>query len=133
MKNCPKCGKELNDDVAFCTECGEALEVVEAAPEAPKAAPEAPKAAPKKNVSKILGIVGIVASLFIPLAGFIVSIIGIVLGVKEMKATGNKTGLILSIIGLVLSILCWIFNMIFSALFLPMFMVMFEELMYSLS
>ena len=134
MKNCPMCNAELNDDVVFCTECGETLEVVETAPEA-EVVENAPKAeviteAPKKNkVPFILGIVGIalialytvlyLIGSIIPYIGFlitfgagffsfaalVVSIIGIVLSVKEKKATGEKKSLVINIIALVLSIL----------------------------
>lgn len=55
--------------------------------------------------SMILGIVGIVFAWLFALVGHITSIIGIVLGIKEYKATGKMTGLVLSIIGEVCSVL----------------------------
>lgn len=95
MKFCSKCGKELADDAVFCTECG--------ASTAP-AAPAAP-AVKSSKASLVLGIVGIVVAWLFALAGHIVSIIGIVLGVKEYKNTGNVIGLVLSIIGEVCAII----------------------------
>jgi hypothetical protein len=47
----------------------------------------------------ILGIVGIVFAWLFAIVGHATSIPGIVLGYKEYKISGNKTGLILSIIG----------------------------------
>ena len=47
MKNCPVCGKELDDSATFCTECGATLEETKAevATETPVAAPVAEKKA----------------------------------------------------------------------------------------
>ena len=122
MKNCPKCGIELADEVTVCPECGEALVVVEAAPEvetAPKKKSPAKEAASKKkspakeadpkkkSPAKILSILSLVFAC-VPLTqivGFILSIVGIVFGVKEMKASGKKKYLIMSIIATVLSII----------------------------
>lgn len=128
MKNCPKCNAELNDDVVFCTECGEALEVVEA----PKA--EVVAEAPKKKTSLILGIVSLVLT-FIPVIGFaypITALIGLIFGIKEVKAGGKKVGLILNIIALVLFVLSIILGVV-----LGIFLVMagggiIEELLWEL-
>ena len=140
MKNCPKCNAELNDDVVFCTECGETLEVVETAPEA-EVVENAPKAevvteAPKKKASLILGIVSLVfgvlalpghligglipfigflitgASGFGTFVSFVVSIVGLIFGVKETKAGGKKIGLILNIAALVLAVIVFILGII---------------------
>ncbi len=53
MKVCPKCGAQLDDNVAFCVNCGTALNA-QPAPEAPAApaAPEAP-AAPAVPVAPV--------------------------------------------------------------------------------
>ena len=64
--------------------------------------PEKPKSSP---TAMILGIIGIVVCWFFALAGHGLSITGIILGAKEAKRTGNKAGLILSIIGEVCSCL----------------------------
>ena len=47
----------------------------------------------------ILGVLGIIAAWIFALAGHALSIIGIIIGAKHIKETGNSTGLILSIIG----------------------------------
>ena len=59
----------------------------------------------KWSTSMILGVVGIVSAWLIALAGHIVSIIGIVKGVKEYKEEGDNKGLILSAIGEVCAII----------------------------
>ena len=55
-----------------------------------------------KIASIILGIVSIV------LQNPISAIVGLILGIKESKISGNKTGVILNIIGLIVGILSWI-------------------------
>lgn len=55
-----------------------------------------------KIASIILGIVSIV------LQNPISAIVGLILGIKESKISGNKTGVILNIIGLIVGILGWI-------------------------
>ena len=122
MKNCPKCNAELNDDVVVCTECGEALEIVEATP----------VATPKKSVSIILGIVGIVLAFLFPLAGLIVSIIGIVKGVKEKKETGKKKGIIINVIGLILNLVIPVISSILSVVIVLFFGTFIADLIYEL-
>ena len=64
------------------------------------AAPQSNEGGNKKaSVAMILGIIGIVFAWLFAIVGHAVSIIGIVLGVKEYKETGKNTGLIVSIIG----------------------------------
>ena len=61
----------------------------------------------KSNAGFVLGIISIFAWL-LPLAGYPVSIVGLVLSVKAKKNPENKTalaGMILSIIGLVLTVI----------------------------
>lgn len=65
----------------------------------------------KKSVSLILGIIGIVFAWLFALVGHIVSIVGIVFGIKEYKTTEKMAGLVLSIIGEV----CAIFSSIIGA------------------
>ncbi len=57
------------------------------------------------SVSLILGIIGIVFAWIFALIGHIISIIGIVMGIKEYKETDKVIGLVLSIIGEVCSII----------------------------
>ena len=65
----------------------------------------APTNQKKVQISLILGIIGIVSAWLYALGGHILSIIGIVFGVKEYKETGNMIGLVLSIIGEVCSVI----------------------------
>ena len=60
----------------------------------------------KSNAGFILGIISLLAWLF-PLAGYPVSIVGLVLSIKAIKNPENKTaiaGIVLSIIGLILTV-----------------------------
>lgn len=59
----------------------------------------------QNKTSMVLGIIGIVFSFLFALVGHATSIPGIVIGYKEYKKNGYKTGLILSIIGESLSVL----------------------------
>lgn len=109
---CSKCGKEIADEAVICVGCG--------CPVKPKV--EAPVSQPKEKASSkasiVLGIIGIVIAWFFALAGHIVSIIGIILGIKDYKKTEKMTGLILSIIGEVCSIFSSIVGAVmFSAIF----------------
>lgn len=112
MKYCTKCGSELQDDTAFCPECGTPTQppvndqVNETGTKADNASAKAPEAKKTSN-ALILGIVAVVAA-FVPAlntASPILSIIGIVFGAKEAKESGEKTGLILSICSLIPTLL----------------------------
>ncbi len=59
----------------------------------------------KTSASLVLGILGIVFAWLLAILGHILSIVGIVMGVKEYKTTGKSTGLVLSIIGEVCAII----------------------------
>ena len=78
MKTCPKCGAQMPDEVAFCTNCGVAF-----APAAayvppvyvpPTQAPVAPPvpAAPQKKIVSVGGWIGRYALNLIPFAGSLV-------------------------------------------------------------
>ncbi len=101
MKFCSKCGKELDDAAVVCIGCGCAVP----ADNAPAANAEPAPAVKSSKASLVLGIVGIIVAWLFALAGHIVSIIGIVLGIKEYKNTGNVIGLVLSIIGEVCAVI----------------------------
>ena len=115
MKFCTKCGKELFDEAVICPGCG--------CPVAGRTAPVQPyqqSYQPQQSYqnqqnyqpqqdsaigSIILGSLGIIAAWIFALIGHIMSIIGIVLGVKEYKRTGKMAGLVLSVIGEICSLL----------------------------
>ena len=111
MLYCSVCGNPLPDGATFCTGCGCVISgVVHDVNAYGNANPNAynyytpsyvqPTYAPKKiQVSLILGILGIIFAWLFALIGHIVSIVGIVIGVKEYNETHSSVGLVLSIIG----------------------------------
>ena len=127
-KFCGNCGFEMDDAAVVCVNCG--CQVVPPATAQPIQQPiqqpfqqqmpmnnQMPMGAPvqpakKTQVSMILGIIGIITAWLFALIGHITSIIGIVLGIKEYKATGKMTGLVLSIIGEVCAILSSLIGMV---------------------
>lgn len=104
-KYCTKCGAKLEDDIDICTECGKNQNQTAFNSEEDKCA----------NKGYKLGLWSIVAWL-IPLAGYIVTIIGIKNAIKGLKSKEYdkkaKIGLILCIIFLIASIV----NHVISAL-----------------
>ena len=106
---CSVCGKEISDDAVICTGCGCMIKNVDI-----KNIPMTKENEKKKQSSLILGICGLVLAWLFALAGHIVSIIGIVIGIKEYKETNKITGLVLSIVGEV----CAIFSSIIGAVVL---------------
>ena len=121
-KFCGNCGFEMDDAAVVCVNCGcpaPAQPIQQQMPmgyqmprgyQMPMGAPVQP--AKKTQVSMILGIIGIITAWLFALIGHITSIIGIVLGIKEYKATGKMTGLVLSIIGEVCAILSSLLGMV---------------------
>lgn len=105
---CQKCGKEIMDEAVICPGCGC---MVKNAEKPVVAEITAENTGTPKKTSMILGIIGIVVAWLFALAGHVVSIIGIVLGIKEYKRSGKMTGLVLCIIGEV----CAIFSSIIGA------------------
>ena len=91
-KFCPNCGKELNEGQSICENCGTIVRTPEE------------ESSKKALTGFILGLVSIIAWL-LPLAGYPVSICGIVFSAKGLKSQINKgkatAGLVLSIIFLV--------------------------------
>ena len=66
----------------------------------------------KKKSSLVLGILSIVLGLLIPLVGLILGIIGLVLANSHQKESklDYKTEKILGIVGIVISVIVWILN-----------------------
>lgn len=100
-KYCSNCGNEVDENAVICVKCGSEIKkdnnsnVTTATPKA----------------SLILGILGIVFAWLFAIIGHALSIVGIIIGIKEYKATNKMTGLIISIIGEV----CAIFSSIIGA------------------
>ena len=66
----------------------------------------------KKKSSLVLGILSIIFGGFIPLVGLILGIIGLVLANSHQKESklDYKTEKILGIVGIVISVIVWILN-----------------------
>ena len=86
---CNSCGKEVANEAVICPGCGGRL----------RGNGVAANTAKNSNTALILGVLGIIFAWLFALVGHILSIIGIVLGVKEYKVSGKAAGLILSVIG----------------------------------
>jgi hypothetical protein len=72
------------------------------------AAAPAGKSAGGSTAAIVLGAVGIVGGLFIPIIGLVLGIIGLVLGMQARKAGGGSAGAIVSAIAIVVSVANWI-------------------------
>lgn len=108
---CSVCGKEIMDEAVICPGCGCMVNRGTTTPSKNQMQKET-------SVSLILGIIGIVFAWLFALVGHVVSIIGIVFGIKEYKKSEKTTGLVLSIIGEVCSIFSSIMGVvIFHVLF----------------
>jgi RNA polymerase subunit RPABC4/transcription elongation factor Spt4 len=96
---CTSCGKTIKKEAAVCPFCG--VQHIEGLQSSAK---------DKKRqaiVSLVLGLIGLIAW-FIPLLGFPVAIIGLIMGIVGQKSTKKSmatAGLILSIISLVATII----------------------------
>lgn len=102
---CSVCGKEIREGAVICPGCGCMVNQKSTAQTKNPSQKQA-------SASVILGIIGIVFAWLFALVGHIVSIIGIVRGIKEYKTSDKMTGLVLSIIGEV----CSIFSSIIGAI-----------------
>lgn len=113
---CVKCGNKLVGNENYCISCGNLInysvnEQVNV------------KKNGDKTISIVLGIFGIVGSLmfiFAPIS-LILSIVGLVYGIKVNKRVGNVLGIVLNIISLFLSLI--ISLIIFFALFFSWYTV----------
>lgn len=108
MKYCEKCGKEIIDEAVICPGCGCPVKN-----NGVKTSSSVPGGNGKKiQKSLILGVIGIVFAWLFALVGHVVSIIGIIIGVKEYKETNKNIGMIISIIGEVCSIVSSIIGVV---------------------
>jgi len=106
---CTNCGGNIEDGVKFCSKCGKAVSVFN---ESNTQVHEQQfiHTVDKKGqaiTSLVLGLVGIIAW-FLPLLGFPVSIIGLIMGVIGQKSTKKN----MATVGLVLSIICLVATII---------------------
>ena len=98
---CPMCDtSDLKEDNGYyvCQICGHKI---------PKEASATPKSntASKTSMALVLGILGIIFAWLFAIVGHAVSIIGIVIGLKEKNETSKTTGLTISIIGEVCAVI----------------------------
>ena len=107
MKYCPRCGAQLSDDAAFCSNCGTPFEAQQTQYQYPpqyQQAPQYQQQAPVSNGKATGSMVCGIISLFV--AGLILGIIAIVLANKSKQEVGYllpqaKAGRICGIIALI--------------------------------
>lgn len=117
---CIDCGNKLNENDKFCTKCGGM--VSKGVNKIDGNSVSAKNDSGMKIASIVLGSVGILGSLmfiFAPIS-LVLSIIGLILGLCALKKGSNVPGILLSSIGLVLSLVVTIILVI-------MFFMMFEN------
>ena len=121
MKFCEQCGAKIDDQDTICAYCGQELspkvqksqeiqyqttdqtDLAHTSASSMRPMQSTDAASKAANTGFILGLIGIIAW-FLPIAGYPVTICGIVYSVKGLKATSNGkaiAGLILSIIFLI--------------------------------
>ena len=110
-KFCTYCGNEVNDNAVVCVKCGCQI------PRVQHVLHDTTEEKSVAHVSIVFGILGIVFAWLFALVGHILSIIGIVRGVKEYKDTARISGLIFSIVGEV----CSVFSSIIGAITMAYF------------
>lgn len=106
-KYCSNCGNEVDENAVVCIHCGCAIK--------PEENNDAVTNKPNPKTGLVLGILGIVFAWLFAIVGHALSIIGIIVGIKEYKATNKMTGLILSIVGEVCAILSSIMGAVIGA------------------
>ena len=94
---CSQCGKEIINNEEVCSNCGYGNKS--------NAQINTGSHIGKKTKAAIIGIIGLVCAWNFAHIGHVVSIIGIVCGVKEYKECGKTAGLILCIISEVCAVI----------------------------
>ena len=64
----------------------------------------------KATAALVLGIIGIIAGIFVPIVGLILGVLAVIFGSQE-RSTGSshaKNGFILGIIAIVVSLISWV-------------------------
>lgn len=110
MAFCRNCGALINNSAGICPKCG-TVDSYSYSYNIPLQ-PVMPKATSGSAItSLVLGIIGVIIN-FIPYIGATVNVIGLVFGVRANKISKSgigTAGFILSLIGLVLSVLFFIY------------------------
>lgn len=101
---CFRCGNKINGSDIYCSHCGIKIENVE---DNVIVSNEFDKVNGTKNISLVFGIIAIIASFLIIFSpfGLILSIIGLIYGIKVRKRTGNVLGVILNSFALFISLM----------------------------
>jgi len=133
MKYCEKCGAQLDDSATFCSFCGNFVSknVQEANPQVnyEQSNVQQPQANGTKymvetNEGKALGICSIVFAFISPFVGVILGIIGLC----TYKTNASKR---LARIGLILSIVMAVLNVVVYLTLIPYFVEIFESILSS--
>jgi len=110
MTFCSNCGGNIVDGIKFCSSCGKEVKVNHTETNLNITSTQNTNIVDKKSqatASLILGIIGLIAWV-LPLFGFPVTIIGLIMGIVGQKSTKKNmamAGIVLSIIGLVITII----------------------------
>ncbi len=99
--HCEKCGTQLKGNENFCFKCGNEIKNTNSPITISKTSNG------KKTASIVLGIVslvGIFLIIFSPIS-FIISLIGLIIGIIANKEVSNVAGIVLNAIGLFLSLI----------------------------
>ena len=92
---CSKCGVENKNSNKYCYNCGNKLDIKNSV-----------TSSGYKETSLVLGIICLISSVFLSIIGFIPGIISLIYGNKYKKESGNYgIGFILSIIGMIIGVL----------------------------
>lgn len=121
---CKKCGKELQDNEAFCRYCGASQISQPQAAANTNASYQGGGAADGKAMGALVcGIIGLIISFFVPIVGIILGIIAMVMG-NGLKSTSKyaNIGFILGIVAIILSVIMWIVSAVLLASMFSFFM-----------
>jgi len=99
---CENCGNKLADNALFCPECGTKIEKKNIDSKMVNTNNNSNIKSGLKTASIVLGVLGIVGGLTVifSIPGFIMSLIGLILGICATKKVKNILGIVLSSVGL---------------------------------